>query len=162
MKGTREIYHLKGFTLVEMLIVILLTSIIVSLTFLYFNTIQKYIITQSNVDDYELEIMRFESFLRYDINRSSGLTIIDDELIMSDLNVTYFFSDELIIRDQYEQHDTLKVSDALLTPVYDEKLSDLLVQFKLSFYDADYRLREYVYLVPQDIETKYKSFLNSN
>lgn len=145
-----------------MLIVILLTSIIVSLTFLYFNTIQKYIITQSNVDDYELEIMRFESFLRYDINRSSGLTIIDDELIMSDLNVTYFFSDELIIRDQYEQHDTLKVSDALLTPVYDEKLSDLLVQFKLSFYDADYRLREYVYLVPQDIETKYKSFLNSN
>ncbi len=139
-------FWLKGFTLLETLFVILLTSIVLSLTFLYFNTFQKYITSITRTSGYEADILRFESLLVYDIDRAFAVRLkstYSSDIECSGINVGYEINEGHIIRTQNNVSDTVWCESVELIPYFHHPSREKLKGFELEVTDFRNRTRIY-------------------
>jgi prepilin-type N-terminal cleavage/methylation domain-containing protein len=152
---------IKGFTLLEMLFVILLSAIVVSLTFLYFNAFNRYISQITRLSEYELQVLRMESLLTYDIDRAASIQINkDNTTFMSVLgtNVDYEFAVNYIVRIQEENSDTLKCEELLFSPEYNRGSNKTIKSFELQITDHNNRKRTYSFNKNQTSKMKYEEY----
>ncbi|WP_261793702.1 PulJ/GspJ family protein [Psychroserpens burtonensis] len=95
---------LNAFTLSEMIIVLILTSIVVGLAFSVLNLVQKQMFAIQENYNKSLELNKLETSLWLDFNRYSKISYndIDDELKFSTEmdSVVYQFSNDLIIKER--------------------------------------------------------------
>lgn len=154
---------LPGFTLLELLFVILLTSIVVSLTFTYFTAFRKYMSEISKDSEYETEIMRFETFLRFDIEKSEFLAMdqnSDYSLKCDGTNIYYYFGEEFVIRTMDQSDDTLFAREIKFNPEFYPENDTLVVSFNLNITDLNNRIREYWFYKNYPIKTKFDIHFN--
>lgn len=152
---------IKGFTLLEMLIVILLTAIVVSMAFLYFNTFNRYIAQINHSSEVELQILRFESLLSYDIDRAEEVLFDLDETTIIEfvgINTSYHFSDSFISRKQDSSVDTLKFDEIVIRPEYFSDTETLLKGFELILKDGKKRERVYYFNIPASAKQDFKVY----
>lgn len=150
---------LKGFTLLETLFVVFLTSIVISLTFVYFTTFQKYIQGQNNTLNYELEVLRFESLMQYDIDRSTRLVRKGNSLVLEGIDMQYTFFESYLVRHQYENSDTLQGNNVKWhTQSEIFKGIEIISSVEVSVIDFKNRSRNYIFRKDYDIKTKLESY----
>jgi type II secretory pathway pseudopilin PulG len=164
IKNNRTYKHpfkLKGFTLLETLFVVLLTAIVISLTFVYFNTFQKYIQSQNKIMNYELEVLRFESLMNYDIDRCAFITQNGNAITMEGIHVAYEFFEMYLVRHQYENTDTLKGKRIdWLTETEEADNDELVKTIEVAITDLKNRQRNYIFFKDYDIKTKFEAYIN--
>lgn len=137
-----------GFTLLEVLIVILLTAIVISLTFLYFSTFNRYVAQINSSAGFELQVLRFESLLYYDVDRATEIKINEGPTTYVDFigtEVSYIFKEDMIIREQYENNDTLQCKEVIFTPGYLSEVHNTLVGLGIELTDKNNRIRAYMF-----------------
>jgi len=155
---------LPGFTLLEMLFVILLTSIVVSLTFTYFTAVRRYLVQINNESNFETEIMRFETFLRFDIEKSDYLIWEENRnflLKCAGTNTNYLFGEKYIVRTWEQSDDTLFAAEIEISPEYFPENDTLIKSFNLIITDANRRLREYWFYKTYTIKTRFDMQFNN-
>jgi type II secretory pathway pseudopilin PulG len=167
MKNNHKIskyQHLQGFTLLETLFVILLTSIVVSLIFVYFNTFQRYIIHLNKSTEYELQVFRFESLMQYDLDRSTRIVLNTEytpEIYCFGTNISYTIGDKYIARTQQEVTDTLKAVKIDFTPQFFPGSDSLLEAITVGIEDVNNRTRSYSFYKIYDEKTNFEEFMKT-
>lgn len=95
---------IKAFTLSEMIVVLILTSIVIGLAFSMLNLVQKQLSAIQNNYHKSLELNKLETSLWLDFNRYSDIHFneLDNELSFSnELNsISYTFNEQFIIKEQ--------------------------------------------------------------
>ena len=141
-----------------MFFVLLLTSIVISLAFAYFNTFQRYLQNQNKVTTYEMQVLRFESLMYYDFDRANALHFKHGVLICSGTNVEYEFNDKNIIRYQNNETDSLKGDNINYFFYYAQKRSSEIIGLELEVTDFHNRKRVYAFTKENDEKTKFENF----
>lgn len=107
MKGNKKI---KAFTLSEMVVVIILTSIVVGLAFSVLSLVQKHMMSIQHNFSQNTELQKLEQSLYLDLNRYSKIeyNTSDEELKFSNAldSIRYTIHKKIIIKDQ----DTFNIS----------------------------------------------------
>ncbi len=106
---TRE---LKGFTILEALISLMLMSIIVTITYSLFNLIGKQLSLFNEEHTQVLEYNLFNSTIISDIEESNDFNIINNEFILKkydDTEINYTIRDHYILRQNAIKTDTFKL-----------------------------------------------------
>jgi type II secretory pathway pseudopilin PulG len=157
-------HKLNGFTLLETLIVLLLTSMVVSLTFAYFSAFQKYMRQNISTSAYETNILRFESLINYDLERFDEVSVDnwDNLLLGKEKEITYKFNDHYIIRYQESSQDTLKIEDLEYEYIYMKKHPALLSALKLDFIDLSGRNHNYYFYKEYSVKARFNEFYKDN
>ncbi|MGB3468380.1 MAG: prepilin-type N-terminal cleavage/methylation domain-containing protein [Cyclobacteriaceae bacterium] len=122
---------LPGFTLLELLIVLILTGVLMSLvsgTFYYL------FVYQQQVEKKSIPVNtahRLDYLLRLDMDRAVDIKYTDREMIMNlpQDTVTYVFGDEMILRGQSTVADTFAITGAVKHVVIQ---NDQLLSFELT------------------------------
>jgi len=95
---------IKAFTLGEMIVVLILTSIVVGLAFSVLNLVQKQMSAIQNNYNKSLELNKLETSLWLDFNRYSDIRFneLDNELLFSNEldSISYTFNEQSIIKEQ--------------------------------------------------------------
>ncbi|MBN1115644.1 MAG: hypothetical protein JXA77_00445 [Bacteroidales bacterium] len=136
---------LPGFTILETLLTVLLTSIILSLSFLYFNSFQKYLHLNSKNLEYETSILRFESLLNYDLDRCVYVLLDADKeiaLTIENEEIIYSLTDRYFVRKGNKSFDTLNINSGNLSVNYYPN-TDLITGIKIEFDDINNTKRLY-------------------
>lgn len=101
--------YLKAFTIIEMLVVMLLSAIVVGLTYLYFTQFQNYI-TRTNIsDDVYQTYSRFSMVLKKDLDEATCIfspELYELELITNNEKTEYWFDEQRVIRNKKDVLDT--------------------------------------------------------
>ncbi len=96
-------HKIQAFTLSEMIIVIIITSIVVGMAFSVLSLVQKHMSSIQNNFNQNSTLNRFEQSLWIDFNRYSKISYnsMNDELVCASEidSVTYKFTKEYIIKD---------------------------------------------------------------
>ncbi|PWH83990.1 hypothetical protein DIS18_05430 [Algibacter marinivivus] len=94
----------QAFTLSEMIVVLILTSIVVGLAFSVLDLVQKQILAIKDNYNKNLELTKLETALWLDFNRYPNITYhgFKEELVFKNEldSITYFFSEAYIIKGQ--------------------------------------------------------------
>jgi type II secretory pathway pseudopilin PulG len=154
--------RVEGFTLLETLFVILLTTIVISLVFVYFNTFQKYTANSEKVIIYEKDILRFESLMQYDIDRSRELYFSDDDVILNDIDVSYKLTENMIIRDQSGSVDTLRAREIQFDVYYQSDEIPLVKGIEINLTDLNNHHRTYYFYRDNDFQSIFNTYLQQN
>lgn len=155
---------LGGFTLLETLFVILLTSIVVSLIFVYFNTFQRYMLQINKTTDYEIQILRFESLMQFDLDRAKYVILKEeypDKILLPETQINYVIGENYIVRNQNEVPDTLKATNISFTPMLFNGSEFLLEGFIVNITDFNNRTRNYAFYKRYDEKTNFEEFLKT-
>lgn len=151
----------EGFTLLETLFVILLTSIVVSLIFVYFNTFQRYIVQLNKASVYEIQVLRFESLMQFDLDRSSKVLYAEadlPEIICKGPAITYIVGETFMVRLQNDVADTLKANKLELIPLFVDGSDSLMKAFTIEFEDFNLRNRSYSFYIRYAEKTIFEEF----
>lgn len=101
MKTAKKI---QAFTLSEMIVVLILTSIVVGLAFSVLGLVQKHMLTIQGNYNKNLELNKLETSLWLDFNRYSTISYdaLEDRLVLkNELNsISYAFFENYILREQ--------------------------------------------------------------
>lgn len=171
MKHTKNCIILKqrrfnsdGFTLLETLIVLLLTSMVVSLTFAYFGAFQKYMRQSITSSAYETNILRFESLINYDFEYYNEVLVDDwgNLILGKDAAISYTFSNNNIIRYQESNYDTLKIKNIEYEYLYMKEHPDLLSTIKMNFIDLSGRNHKYCFYKEYSVKVRFNVFYKEN
>lgn len=156
--------HTDGFTLLETLIVLLLTSMVVSLTFAYFNAFQKYMRQNITTSRYETDILRFESLIVYDFKRFNKVVVDEwDQLILGqDEAIVYKFNEKSIVRFQEGSTDTLKIKNLEYDYLYSEEYPNLLSVIKLNFNDLSGKNHQCYFYKEYPVKDRFNEFYERN
>ncbi|MEP1490155.1 MAG: prepilin-type N-terminal cleavage/methylation domain-containing protein [Algibacter sp.] len=103
---------LKGFTILEALISLMLMSIIIVITYSLFNLIGKQLSIFNNEHTQVLEYNLFNSAMMSDINKANDFNIVDDKLILKNYDNTevhYSINRHYILRQHTIKTDTFNL-----------------------------------------------------
>ena len=104
--------HLKGFTILEALISLMLMSIIITLTYSLFNLIGKQLSLFKEENTQVLEYNLFNTTLLNDIEKSHDFRIVDEQLILKNYDnteINYLVKESTILRGSQINTGTFKV-----------------------------------------------------
>lgn len=104
--------HLKGFTVLEALISLMLMSIIITITYSLFNLIGKQLSLFEEENATVLEYNLFNSTLISDIEKANDFSFSENELFLNYYNETeinYFIKSQYILRQSSVKIDTFKL-----------------------------------------------------
>lgn len=107
--------RLKGFTILEALLSLLILSIIISLTYLMFNLFNRQMLLFEKENSQVLQYNLFNKTIKYDVNAANGFDMEDNTLVLKKYDegeVAYSFEKRLILRTQNETVDTFKLQVA--------------------------------------------------
>lgn len=112
--------YLKGFTVLEALISLILMSIIITLTYSIYNLIEKQMMLFQTEHDSILQYNVFNTTFKNDIYKAIDVMIVDNQIGLKyydDTNVTYHLANDHILRETIVKTDTFKlpVSDYSFT-----------------------------------------------
>jgi len=100
MQTTKKI---QAFTLSEMIVVLILTSIVVGLAFSVLGLVQKQMLAIQDNYNKSLELNKLETSLWLDFNRYSTISynVLDDELLLKNEldSISYKFSEAYIVKE---------------------------------------------------------------
>ncbi|MBN1953397.1 MAG: type II secretion system protein [Bacteroidales bacterium] len=108
---------LPGFTLVEMLFVMLLGAIVMGLTYMYFSRFQQYLSQVKKQEDKYMVLGQLNTLLQTEFQNAEEVYFIQpDQLILleEENEIVYAFRDEGIVRTKGENRDTFKLSSNTL------------------------------------------------
>jgi len=154
----------EGFTLLETLFVILLTSIVVSLIFVYFNTFQRYMLQINKTTDYEIQILRFESLMQFDLDRAKYIILKEEDpvkILLAETQINYVIGENFIVRNQNEVPDTLKATNISFIPMLLNESDFLLEGFIVNVIDFNNRTRDYAFYKKYDEKTNFEEFIKT-
>ncbi len=103
-KRTKHIninHSIKAFTIIEVIVSLLISSIVISLAYTVFINSETYFENIKKQSSYSIQYIDFYSVLKRDINRSNSIAYINNELILKFDNdqVIYSFEDEYVERE---------------------------------------------------------------
>ncbi len=104
---------LKSFTLLEMMIALMLTSIIVSISYLSYMIIFKEMSGYKNKSKLISEILQINTNLQADINKSDAVYWKNDALFFfcpQNVEIKYYFRNNFILRESGMVQDTFFIS----------------------------------------------------
>lgn len=131
---------LKGFTIVEILIVMALSGIVIIMGMLYFQKISSYIRKSTKNTEKELELLMLENILKQDMFQAADAKFnqADNvlELQMFKDVITYEFHNNYVLRIR-EQTDTLYANLLSVEPGYLDKDLQILSNLSISFSEMD-------------------------
>lgn len=153
-----------GFTILETLIVLLLTSLVVSLSFAYFSAFQKYMRQNIRTTDYEVNVLRFESLLTYDFDRCEKIYPQNNELILekNGEEIIYIFQDDRLIREHAGNTDTLIMQSVDFDMIYSEKHPTLLTGLQINLLDINHEPRTFYLRKEYPVKIRYFDFYKKN
>lgn len=107
---------IRAFTLLEVTIAMLISAICVSICYVVFGIISKSFIDFKNKQQHTYTIQTLKSVLEKDVYKSHLAFKSSDtlNLISKDINISYFFGDQEIIRFANSKSDTLKINYSAL------------------------------------------------
>ncbi len=105
--------QLKGFTILEALLSLLILSIIISLTYLMFNLFNRQMLLFEKENTQMLQYNLFNKTIKYDMNAANGFEMEGNKLLLKkyddDDDVGYSFEKMHILRAHYETVDTFRL-----------------------------------------------------
>ena len=129
---------LKAFTLIEVLVAMLLSSIVIGMAYLYFGQFQKYLTQTVQRDDVLLESNRFLFVIKFDFDRADKIWAgVTDELHLKDGAevIIYQFTDEEIMRETAQGSEIFLLNTQNRNFIQKAKYGDLIsvVSFDLNY-----------------------------
>lgn len=111
---------LKAFTLMELLIGMIVSSIVIAIGYSTYAIIYKQFSSYKLVKNQVVECMQLNTVLQNDIQGAEFVFFNEDQLKLDsgDKMISYHFMDSLIVRDANEQADTFKLRNTDLIPSY--------------------------------------------
>ncbi|WP_308993683.1 prepilin-type N-terminal cleavage/methylation domain-containing protein [Mariniflexile litorale] len=107
-----NIKHLKGFTILEVLITLVLMSIIISITFSLFNLMGKQLSLFEKENTQVLEYNLFNTTLLRDIDKANNFSYAESDLVLKfydETEVNYTVNSKYILRNNHIKIDTFKL-----------------------------------------------------
>ena len=104
--------QLKGFTILEALLSLLILSIIISLTYLMFNLFNRKMLLFEKENTQVLQYNLFNKTIKYDMNASNGFDMEGNTLVFKrydDVEIVYSFEKTHILRAHNETMDTFRL-----------------------------------------------------
>jgi prepilin-type N-terminal cleavage/methylation domain-containing protein len=151
-----------GFTLLEVLIVMILTSLVISLTYTYFNAFQHYIRKTIGMGEQETAILRLETLLIKDFDKASAVLFKQDSGILVVKNnkteIQYTISDSSAIRYFGNAADTLVINGLYIKPEYFTGQDSLILALTLGVNEKERPTRSYRFFMdyPALMTFRYK------
>jgi prepilin-type N-terminal cleavage/methylation domain-containing protein len=102
---------LKAFTLIEMLFVMLLSGIVVALTYLYFNQFRQYLNKAGNSDNASISFCQLSMVLQKDLSEAAEIYYIEPDeirLITGESQTKYNFDQKWVVRETANATDTFQ------------------------------------------------------
>ena len=161
----RNKMYIEAFTLLETLFVILLTTIVVSLVFVYFNAFQRYMLHVNNTTRYETDVLRFETLMQWDLDRARKIVMSEgdyDEIECVGIGIFYEIGQKYIVRFQDDIPDTLKGKSIIFTPLFYKSSDNLLTGFEIEMEDFNDRIRGYSFYKQYDEKINFEEFKKSD
>ena len=102
--------HLKGFTIIELLVAMALTSIIMMLGMATISHFIRFFNEIKKNSERQTAIIQFYEVLNHDVNRSEKV-FWDEKIICinTDQTISYQFNKEFIVRSINQNYDTLRI-----------------------------------------------------
>lgn len=130
-----------AFTILELLIVMLLSGIVVGLTFLYFTQFQRYIRQQFSASEVYMCSGQFNTVFQQDIDNSGEVYYQSPDLIrviQSENEIQYEFNEDRIIRKLENVNDTFRLTTSHLSVHEMEDYNDLVdfMEFEVNIDDG--------------------------
>lgn len=136
-------HKLKAFTLMELLVGMIISSIVIAFAYSAYSLIYKQYVSYRSVKSKVIETMQLHTVMSNDFNNSEYSTFDSNKLKLNTTNntLTYNFIDSLIIRIDNELSDTFKLVARTIQvkPVFNDVISnDTLInniQFDVFVFD---------------------------
>lgn len=136
-------YTLKAFTLMELLVGMVISSIVIAFGYSTYAIIYKQYLSYKSVKTTVVETMQLHTTMSNDFNNAECITFGENKLKLSgpDKLLMYNFIDSLVIRSEKEMSDTfqLAANDIQTTSVFNHGINnDTLInslQFNISVFD---------------------------
>lgn len=102
--------RLPGFTILEIMVALVITTVVAAMATWAFSNIQKYVNSYRKNEAQNLDFARFITFFNFDIRQSESIVYVNDELVFtfaSGEETGYLFFDDCIVRSEQRLDDTL-------------------------------------------------------
>jgi type II secretory pathway pseudopilin PulG len=111
MKRRRNKSKLAAFTIIELIVVMLLTTVIATLSYLAINNTQQQYQSYEKSNDVGLEIAALNTLLKNDFHKAKDIQLINGAIVfqMTDYRVVYQFEEKKVKRTNQTKTDTLDV-----------------------------------------------------
>lgn len=157
--------HLKGFTILEALITLVLMSVIISITFSLFNLIGKQLSLFEKENTQVLEYNLFNTTLMRDINKAHDFSYTDSDLILKfydESEINYTVNAKYILRHNHIKTDTFKIQVNDFQFLNEGAKTDTNTTFLLSLKVLNDTINTNYFLSKNNSEIINKSYFNED
>ena len=159
------IKHLKGFTILETLITLVLMSVIISITFSLFNLIGKQLSLFEKENTQVLEYNLFNTTLMRDIDKAYDFSYTDSDLVLKfydESEINYTVNAKYILRHNHIKKDTFKIQVNDFQFLNDDAKTDINTTFLLSLRVLNDTINTNYFLSKNNSETINKDYFNED